>query len=160
MVMTPPNSRTGAVVVDANVVISLAANEPTELTASTEIARYSALGYEFFAPGVMVAETLYVLCGKMNDGTLSATDHTLAVRKLDIFLKNVSSAPSGDATLLMRSEAIRGDYSCRRSADGVYIALAEELSQTRPTVLLTFDQDMRNQATRNAPTVTVQVLTS
>jgi hypothetical protein len=38
-------------------------------------------------------------------------------------------------------------------------ALAEELSETRSTVLLTFDQDMPNQAARNAPTVSVHVLT-
>ena len=50
-------------------------------------------------------------------------------------------------------------YGCSRSADGIYVALAEILAQTMPTVILTFDQNMQNQITRNAPTVTVQVLT-
>lgn len=82
--MTPPSSLAGAVVIDANVVISMATNEPTEPKVSTEVARYSAMGYEFFAPGVIVAETLYVVCIKLSNGALSATDHALAVRKLDL----------------------------------------------------------------------------
>ncbi len=40
-------------------------------------------------------------------------------------------------------------HACRRSADGLYLALAEELSQTCPTVLLTYDEDMSKQATKN-----------
>ena len=157
--MTQQSNPVGAIVVDANIIISIAANELTEPRASAEVARYSALGYEFFVPGVIVSETLYVLCGKLRDGTLSMTGHALAVRKADAFLKRASPPPSGDAALLTRSEYIRGNYSCRHTSDGIYIALAEELSQTRPTVILTFDQDLRNQAMRNAATVTVQVLT-
>lgn len=144
--------------VDANVVISMAANEPTEPHTSAEVARYSTLGYEFFAPGVIVAETLYVLCGKLSGGSLSATDHTLAIRKLDVFLKSVSPPPSGDAALLLRAEAIRGSYTCRRSADGIYIALAEELSTTRPTILMTLDEGMKKQAATHAPSVMVQAI--
>lgn len=156
--MIRPSSPKGAAVVDANIVISMAANEPTEPKTSAEVVRYSMLGYEFFAPGVIVAETLYVLCVKLSDGSLSVADHALAVRKLDVFIKRVSPPPSGDAALLLRAEALRGSYSCRRSADGFYIALAEELSQTRPTVLLTYDEDMSKQATKNVPSVTVQLL--
>jgi len=66
---------------------------------------------------------------------------------------------NGEIALVLRAEAIRGLNSCRRSADGLYMTLAEELAQTRPTVLLTFDEDMAKQAARNAPTVTVELLT-
>ena len=66
---------------------------------------------------------------------------------------------NGEKSLVLRAEAIRTTYTCRRSADGIYIALAEELTATRPTVLLTFDKDMPNQIAKNAPTVSVQLLT-
>ena len=59
---------------------------------------------------------------------------------------------------MARAEAIRAGYSCRRSADGIYIALAEQLTAVMPTTLLTFDQDMKSQAAKNAPTVTVVTL--
>ena len=65
----------------------------------------------------------------------------------------------GEGSLVLRAEEIRGSYSCRRSADGVYIALAEELTVIKPTVLLTFDEDMVKQALKNAPTVSVHLLT-
>jgi predicted nucleic acid-binding protein len=61
--------------------------------------------------------------------------------------------------LLLRAEAIRGSYTCRRSADGVYIALAEALSATRPTVLLTLDEGIKRQAAANAPAVRVHIVT-
>jgi len=60
--------------------------------------------------------------------------------------------------LIARAEEIRGGYSCRRSADGLYIALAEELSQSVPTELLTFDEDLPKQAAKNAPAVKVNLL--
>ena len=57
-----------------------------------------------------------------------------------------------------RANEIRASYSCRRTADGIYSALAEELTQTGPTELLTFDGDLPRQAARNAPTVKVRLL--
>ncbi len=157
--MTPKSNQPGAVVVDANIALSIAANEPSQPMISGEIEAYSQRGFEFFSPGVLVTETLYVLCGKLNDGTLSSSDHALAIKKLDLFLKNVSHSPGGDAKLLLRAEAIRGNYTCRRSADGIYIALAEELALVRPTVLLTLDADMYRQAGKNARSVDVRLLT-
>jgi predicted nucleic acid-binding protein len=147
------------VVLEASVSVSVCAKEPTEPKVSAEINRYLANGHDFFAPGVFVAETLYVLCGKLHDGSLSAANHLLAIQDFHTMMTAfVLPPPNGEAALILRAEAIRGGYVCNRSADGLYLALAEELSQTRPTILLTLDKDMPKQAAKNAPTVTVQLL--
>ncbi len=158
--MTPVNSPAGAVVVDANVPLAIVASEPGEPNASAAITRYAGLNYTFYAPGAILAETLYVLCCKMQDGNLTPSEHAQAIADLDAFMQMVKSPPNGESRLLLRAETIRGAYSCRRSADGIYIALAEALSATLPTVLLTFDEDMAKQATKFAPTVSVELLTT
>ncbi len=66
--------------------------------------------------------------------------------------------PYGEASIVLRAEAMRSGYGCSRSADGIYIALAEELTKSMPTVILTFDQSMGNQAASHAPTVKVETL--
>src|SRR5579872_5072298 len=145
--MTPTSSPPGTVVLDASVSIAVAAKEADkEPKASAEIVHYSGLGYEFFAPGALVTETLYVLCKQWESGTLAAADHAQAVQDFDALMSKVLPPPDGDGALVLRAEAIRGTYTCRRSADAVYIALAEVLTATRPTVLLTFDADMSKQA--------------
>src|SRR5437762_477621 len=86
-VMIPPTSPPHAVVVDANIAIAIAANETNGAQkASSELAAYSAAGCEFFAPGVLVSETLYVLCKKAEAGILSPADHTLAIQHFQVFL--------------------------------------------------------------------------
>lgn len=159
MVSSTP-SNPGALVIDANVTIALAAKETgRETKALAEMARYAQLGYVWFAPGVLIAETLYILCGKRQRGELSVADYATAILGFQTTMTSIHPPPNGDRALIVRAEQIGAGYGCSRSADGLYIALAEELAQTRPTVLLTFDQDMPNQAAQNAPTVTVQVLT-
>jgi predicted nucleic acid-binding protein len=154
-----PSNFPGAVVLDASVLVAVCAkeavNEPKALSA---IAQYSAMGSGFFAPGVVVAEVLHVLCRKLSDGTLTASDHAGAVIELERFATAIQPPPTGDASLVRRADAIRGAYSCNRSADGLYIALAEELSRTIPTELLTFDKDLPKQAARHAVGVTVRIL--
>ena len=72
--VTAPPSNPGALVLDANIVIAISSKETHRDTAATaEIARYVNLGYELFAPGVLIAETLYILCGKHASGALSPT---------------------------------------------------------------------------------------
>lgn len=160
MATTPPSSPTGAVVLDASVVIAICAKETgAETKALTAIGHYSSLGYEFYAPGVLASESLYVLCGKREDGTLDAVAHDQAIIDLENLLSGILAPPDGESSLIRRAEAIRGNYTCRRSADGLYLALAEQLTATMLTVLLTFDQDMPKQAARNAPTVTVELIT-
>ena len=157
--VTPPAPSPGALVLDANVVIALVSGEVgRDALVTAEITRYGSLGYQLFAPGVLIAETLYVLCGKLNSGSLGPTDHAAAVAVFQRTMTTVLPPPSGDATLIQRAEQISSGYGCSRSADGIYIALAEELERTRPTVLLTFDKEIPKQAAKQASTVTVQLL--
>ncbi len=155
----PSSALPGAVVIDANIPIAIAANEPGEPNATAAIAHYLGQQYEFYAPGAIVAETLYVLCGKLKDGSLTDIEHTQAIQDFSMFMRLVKSPPSGEGALILRAEAVRGTYTCRRSADGIYIALAEELATTHTTVLLTFDENMSRQASHNSPGVTVHLLT-
>lgn len=74
-------------------------------------------------------------------------------------MQSVSPPPNGEASLILRADQIRGSYGCSRSADAPYIALAEELSRTYTTRLLTFDQGLPKQAAQNAPLVKVHLLT-
>ena len=154
-----PANPSGAVVLDANVLVALCAQEQDKfILAETTFNDYFLRGWQFYAPGVLLSETLYVLCGKLQNGTLTPTTHTQAIGLLQNYLTDISSPPSGDFSLATRAEAIRQSYGCSRSADGLYIALAEELAQQSPTELLTFDQGMVNQAAKNAPAVKVNLL--
>lgn len=149
----------GAVVIDASVAIAISAREAgREAKATQEALRRSNAGYAFYAPGVIIAETLYVLCGKLQNGILTPGEYAQAVGDFEALMANILPPPDGDASLMRRAEAIRDSYGCSRSADGIYIALAEALAASVPTVLLTFDTGMSSQAARNAPTVTVQTL--
>jgi predicted nucleic acid-binding protein len=158
MVPTPPSSP-GALVLDANVVIAISSKETgRDALATAEITRYVNAGYQLYAPGVIIAETLYVLCGKKVSGSLSLTDYTTAVTTFERVMASILPPPNGDVSLIQRAEQIGNGYGCSRSADGIYIALAEELTANGPTALLTFDQGCPNQAAAKAPTVTVRVL--
>lgn len=157
--MTTPIPSPGAVVLDANVVIALASAEVGRDTlVAAELAHYGSLGYQLFAPGVLISETLFVLCGKLNSGSLSPADYSAAVTVFQRTMASVLPSPGGDVALIRRSEQIGNGYGCSRSADSIYIALAEELEQTRVTVLLTFDRQLPGQAANKAPSVTVQLL--
>jgi predicted nucleic acid-binding protein len=119
-----------AVILDANVLIAICAKEQDKLVkAMTAFNDYSTLGWRFYAPGVLLAETLYILCGKLQGGSLTVPQHTLAIQLLEQYLVLISPPPSGDFALAARAEAIRQHYGCSRSANGNYLALAEELAQ-------------------------------
>lgn len=149
----------GALVLDANIVIALACVEPgRDVLVMAEIAHYATLGYRLFAPGVLIAETLYILCGKLRSGSLTPADYITAVATFRRTMMTVLSPPNGDTALIQRAEQIGNGYGCSRSADSIYIALAEELTLTRPTILLTFDREMPKQVARKAPSVTVKLL--
>ena len=159
--MVQPNNPRPAIVMDATVVISLAAKErTTHSQVNAEVTNYLSSGYEFFAPGVLVSETLFSLCRMLvTDQTLTSAQHAQAVTDFHTLLTFISPPPQGEISLVLRAEAIRGNYTCYRTADAVYIALAEELSQSRPATLLTLDDGIRNQAAKNASGVRVQVIT-
>lgn len=155
----PASTHAGAVVLDANVLIALCAREQDKLvTAEAALLAYAAKGWLFYAPGVILGEVLYILCGKLQSGLLDATTHQEAIENLRDQMNAILPPPHGEVSLVMRAEEIRNGYGCSRSADGLYIALAEALTQTGPVELLTFDSGIVNQAARNAPTVKVNLL--
>lgn len=147
------------VTIDANVLIALCSKEADKYTiAYAELTRYANEGCQFYAPGVVVAESLFILCKKLQDSSLSAADHAAAVTDLCAFMGMIQPPPGGDGALVARAEQIRQGYGCSRSADGIYIALTEELTKKGDAEILTFDDGMENQAKANAPTVKVKVL--
>ena len=149
-----------AIVLDASVCVSIISKEQACHVAEARINKGLLLGAQFYAPGVLLSETLFVLCGKLQLGNLSQTDHDIAINHFEAFLGIIQPAPMLEVAYMRRAEAIRGSYTCRRSADGIYIALAEALTALgRPTALLTFDVDMQKQAARYAPTVNCELLT-
>lgn len=149
----------GAVVVDANVAIAIACKETGRAVVATQfLSQQLRAGYRLFAPGAIVVETLFVLCRKQASGVLSPSDYAAAVNRFDRFVQRVLPPPSGDNSLVLRGEQIVATYGCSRSADGIYIALAEALSVQYPTVLAIFDADMPKQAAKNAASVTIRVL--
>ena len=73
-------------------------------------------------------------------------------------MTNVLPPPNGDASLILRADQICVGYGASRSANALYIALADELSQTYHTYLLTFVRDLTKQGAQNAPSVAVHLL--
>ena len=146
-------------VIDSNVLIALCSKETDKYAiAESEYARYSREGYEFYAPGVVIAETLYVLCQKLHSNKLSSSGHDDAIADLIMYMTTVEPPPNGDRSLIARAEEVRKGYGCSHSADGLYIALVEELNSRGVAELLTFDSNMRNQIKRNASSVTINLL--
>jgi predicted nucleic acid-binding protein len=148
------------VVIDASVAAAICSKEALfEPVALAALSHYETDGYLFYSPGVIAAEVLYVLCRKLQDGFLDAVSYGESLVDLTSLLRSTLSMPYGDASLIQRAAAIRGSYTCKRSSDSLYIALAELLPQTRSTVLLTFDKELPKQAAANAPSVNVHFLT-
>ena len=158
--MTPtPTSSTTSVVVDASVVIALCAKEPgNHPKAQVHLGAHTRNGSRFFAPGVLIAEALYVFCKKLDSGALTAAEHALAVQSLEAFLTGVSPPPSGDRSLVMRAEQLRAGHSCRNSADAIYLALAEDLAKAGATELVTFDEGMEKKTKSLVPGATAVCL--
>jgi predicted nucleic acid-binding protein len=148
---TPSNSQ-GSVVINANVLIATCSKEADRHSkAEDRLKHYGQQGWHLYAPGVIVAETLYMLCGKYQNGLLTSSEHATATQTFQIYMGTINMAPSGDGALIKRAEEIRSGYGCSRSADSIYLALAEELLKSGPGELLTFDQDLQKQATKNCP---------
>ncbi|HLN30571.1 MAG TPA: PIN domain-containing protein [Gemmataceae bacterium] len=136
-----------SVVIDANVVIALCSKEPDKLAnAEAKMMEYASEGCNFYAPGVIIAECLYVLCRKLNDGVLTPAEHSSAVLGFITLMAAINPPPMGDKSLVKRAEEILGTFGCSRSADGIYLALAAELNAAASTELVTFDAGMPNQA--------------
>lgn len=156
-----PASSVGSVVVDANVLIAICAREKDKFSkAETALKDSAARGQVFYAPGLIIGEVLYVLCGKLQNGILTAAEHDKAVRSFQAQMNAILPPPRGDAALVTRAEEIRNGYGCSRSADSVYLALAEELAKSGDIEFLTFDEDLLKQAAKNAPSVKMNLLHS
>ena len=147
------------VVLDASLIIALCAKEPRRFdTAKAEVENHAQAGGLFYAPNVIVGETLYVLRRKLRDGDLTDIEHAQAVQSFYVRMTAVLPPPGGEVSLILRADAICTGLGPGRSADALYVALAEELSRTYETRLLTFDQGMSNEVARHAPDVTVHLL--
>ncbi|HLA94618.1 MAG TPA: type II toxin-antitoxin system VapC family toxin [Pyrinomonadaceae bacterium] len=145
-----------ALILDANIIIAVCSKEPTALLIESTLENYSTDGWEFFAPGIIVAEVLYILCQKLQNDLLTPQSYAEAVDNFQDQMKVTQT--SDDSLIIERAKEIQSGYGCSRSADSIYIALAEDLAKTRTVELLTFDRGMVNQAAKNAPTVTIKVL--
>jgi predicted nucleic acid-binding protein len=155
--MNQPNSP-GAVVVDSNVLISICSKETSHPTVEQALADYATKKWVFYAPGVIVAEVLFVLCRKLSDGSLTAVAYDEAIEMLKDHLAVILPPPRGDAALVQRAREIQTGYSCLHSADCLYVALTEELAASGAAEFVTFDKRVVNVAAKNAPTVKVNLL--
>jgi predicted nucleic acid-binding protein len=159
MATSPPTS-SPCITIDSNVLIAICSKEAgRHVQAHAELTRYATRGYEFYAPGYILGECLYVLCRKLEvDRSITPAEHAAAIADLSTYMRMILPPPNGEASLVIRAEQIRSGFGCSRSAGGLFIALAEELTASRTTELLTFDTGIPNQARGNAPTVSVRVL--
>jgi predicted nucleic acid-binding protein len=158
--MSQPSS-SGAVVIDANILISLCTKEPLTFNQSnTAFNDYGQWGWAYHAPNVIVAEAMFIFCRKLQDGQLTEIEHAESIEFLQDYLALITMPNGGDASLLPRAEEVRSGYGCTRSADGLYIALAEELAKQGPAEILTLDAGYVNQVAKNAPSVKVNLLPS
>ncbi|MDQ3013891.1 MAG: type II toxin-antitoxin system VapC family toxin [Acidobacteriota bacterium] len=155
--MSQPNNPS-AVVVDANILISICAKEPSHITAETALADYVAKNFVYYSPNAVVPEVLYVLCQKLQGGLLTAAEYEKAVQAFKKQMAAISTPPGGDASLIDRAKEIQSGYGCSRSADCLYIALAEDLAKGGASELLTFDKGTVNQVAKHAPSVKVNLL--
>jgi len=147
------------VVLDSSFLTAYCAKEPGRFERATaEYSRYVHEGREFFAPAVAAAESLFALCRKRADGSLTEDQYVDAVQTLVLILSCTHTSPNGDLQLTERAEQIRAGYGCSRSADGIFIALCEELARHGRSEIATFDESMRLQAAKTAPAVAVNTL--
>lgn len=150
----------GAVVIDANILISICSKEPSCQTAEDALDDYAIKNWAFYAPGAILTEALFIFCRKRQDGVLSEAEHEEAVKTFNDYMKGIRPSPQGDIRFILRNEEIRKGYSCLHSADAFYIALAEDLAKSRPAEFLTFDKRAVNVVATHAPTVKVNLLPS
>lgn len=68
-----------ALVIDANILISICSKETTASNAELILEKYAADGWEFYAPNIIVAEVLYILCQKLQNGLINAKNYDQAV---------------------------------------------------------------------------------
>ena len=103
----PTQSSPGIVVVDANIFIAICSREPSEATARAALSDYSERNFGFYAPSVILAEFLFALCRKLQDGIIDANSHKKALEDFNSsFLPAILPPPNGDESLLLRAEEV------------------------------------------------------
>jgi predicted nucleic acid-binding protein len=107
---------------------------------------YADDGWDSYAPNIVVAEVLYILCQKHQAGTLTDTAYKQAIENFQDEMKAVKTI--NDADLIKRAFEIQQGYGCSRSADSIYIALAEHLAKTHTVEIITFDGGLVNQSAK------------
>ncbi len=151
-----PTTKTKIAIPDANILIALCAKEPKQSKAEKALKDYADDGWSFYAPNIIVAEVLYVLCQKHQAGTLTDKAYQKAIENFQDQMKAFKTV--SDADLIERAFQIQQSYGCSRSADSIYIALAEHLAKNHTVEIITFDGGLVNQAAKNAPSVKVNIL--
>ena len=119
---------------------------------------YGAYGWDLYMPGVGIAEVLYVLCKKLQEGIITGGEYARALSSFMALMTVIKPSPNGDMTLIQRAEQIRTGYGCSRTSDGLFLALTEQLTSQGAAEIATFDIGMKNQAATNAPSVNVVTL--
>lgn len=137
-------------VLDASVAVAIAAPEPgRDAAAQRFLDEYEAAGRTIYAPGVIVNESLYVLCKKAARGELDATNHALAVGRLERLLAGVEPPPGGDRSLVAPTARLTAGLTCNKTNDSIYLALAEQLAGRGEEVeVVTFDDNLARRADR------------
>lgn len=147
-----------AVVIDANVLVSICSKELiTYPIAEKAFISYAQVGFDFFAPNVIVSEVLFALCVKFQSGVLTQAEYDLAVRDFADIMQMIST-PNDESLFIEQIVKIGVGYACKRTTDSIYVAFADELAKTRITELLTFDKGIKNQILNHAPTVGLNLL--
>jgi predicted nucleic acid-binding protein len=148
-----------AVVVDASACVAFSSDEPINgALVTAALQDYAANGWIFHAPNILVAAGLFALCRKHAAGLLNDAEHARAITDFLALMSNVRCTEGGDVQLAARAEELRTGYGCSRSADGLYLALAERLATAGQVELLTLDRGMAAQAVGCSPSIVVRVL--
>ena len=141
MALNPLINKVGVIVVDANVAIAVTAREVVkEAQARAALAYYSSNGYLSFAPGVIVSETLFVLCGQEQRLLLSPPEYAQAVADFHAFIVGVLPPPNGEASLdpARRPDSCRlrvqplGGRALHRTGQGAFADLHDAPADIRP----------------------------
>lgn len=155
-----PSTKPSAIVLDASAVVAFCANEAGRYAKIKAYLDYHTSGGSlFYAPGVMIAESLFVFCRKLVDARMSASDHAIAVQALELIAGNILPPLNGEYRLIASAEQIRGAHGCGHSADSLYLALAVELAKTETVELVTFDKGLQTLAAQSTPAIVVTLLT-
>ncbi len=85
---TIPPTKPPCLTIDSNILIAICSKEAGRHTlAHDELMSYASQGYEFYAPGYILGECLYVLCRKLEvDGTLTPSEHAAAITDLSTYM--------------------------------------------------------------------------